>query len=832
MMKSPKKSTKGLKIILTGILILSITLSMFTFAPVTKAEDEPLFSITLMAPTSNPVRRQHAALLGNAMQSVGIDAKVVYVTFSDLISRLFPDKEDLGKLFDEGGYDIGFVGFGYTSPVPDVRSLYLGTEDAFPPGGNNFATWNNSEANELLTKIYTTSDTTLQDEYFQEFTRLVDKENPYITIFYSVDVHARDPNLMVHGDPDAFSTMSFPFDSIQYMSGIDTLVFAEVGDWSSLAPWENSDSNSFYALFIYGPTRGYKQLVDPRTDTFFLNEAESITANEDGTVWTVKIREGIKFHSGVEETVDDFIFAKWAQMQPEVASVELSDIVEQIGNVISFTYLNGTTITVDVSGGAEPRYGSLEAIDRYTGRMTIASPPYPFLNLTQMTGSSLPKHYLEQIPLSEWNQLTYATGIGDPYTFTWDTAKYGGSGTYTAYGPFGTGPYVYMGYDATKRLASLKKFEDYWNKDALEAQGYFTVEDYHVVTIVEKDAAIAAFRTGDVNALDVNYQMATEVELLESLGANVVLKPQIGWQCFSFNMMHPIVGTGVDTPLGREDPSRAAEAARHVRQAISYLVPRDLIIEQLMDGLAFPGTTFLKPFGKEDPNITPDPYDITLAKAELAAAGYETGVNPITPEPPAPEFAENILYGTAIPYKGKIVNPITDVPIANMVGYVEESSDGETWTDVAFSEFLTDENGEFEVQVTPANMGDNYFRTYFTGLTAPLPAFDPLGLITGVDTIYYDQLVEDGTLPVVMPAQTSEPIKVTTKEMGDILTDALENTATKDDTSAISSEITALTSEVADLKKAVSSANSMTYGAIGIAIIAIAIAAFSFMRKS
>src|SRR2546428_4091538 len=58
-----------------------------------------------------------------------------------------------------------------------------------------------------------------------------------------------------------------------------------------------------------------------------------------------------------------------------------------------------------------------------------------------------------------------------------------------------------------------------------------------------------------------------------------------------FNMKHPVFGTGVHTPLGKSDPSKAALAAKYVRQAISHAVPRDLIIQQLLFGYGYPGIT-------------------------------------------------------------------------------------------------------------------------------------------------------------------------------------------------------------------------------------------------
>ena len=92
-------------------------------------------------------------------------------------------------------------------------------------------------------------------------------------------------------------------------------------------------------------------------------------------------------------------------------------------------------------------------------------------------------------------------------------------------------------------------------------------------------------------------------------------------------MKHPVFGTGVDTPLGKSDPSRAAEAARDVRKAISHLIPRDQIINGLLGGAGIPLASFLGPgwgvwYNKD---LQPDSYDNNTAAALLRAAGYTVG---------------------------------------------------------------------------------------------------------------------------------------------------------------------------------------------------------------
>jgi ABC-type oligopeptide transport system substrate-binding subunit len=101
-------------------------------------------------------------------------------------------------------------------------------------------------------------------------------------------------------------------------------------------------------------------------------------------------------------------------------------------------------------------------------------------------------------------------------------------------------------------------------------------------------------------------------------------------QELGFNMKHPVFGTGVDTPLGKQDPSRAAEAARYVRQAISHLIDRQTIIATILNGYGTLGVTtpITRVTAGFDTTLEPYTYDVNLAKALLADAGYNTGVAP------------------------------------------------------------------------------------------------------------------------------------------------------------------------------------------------------------
>ena len=113
-----------------------------------------------------------------------------------------------------------------------------------------------------------------------------------------------------------------------------------------------------------------------------------------------------------------------------------------------------------------------------------------------------------------------------------------------------------------------------------------------------------------------------------------------GAQELGFNMKHPVFGTGTATPLGQQDPTKAALAAKYVRQAISYAIPRQLIIDQLLFGYGHPGITTpvvgdyktgaATTYGFNTA-LAPYAFNLTKSRQLLQQAGYF----PTTPTTPS-----------------------------------------------------------------------------------------------------------------------------------------------------------------------------------------------------
>jgi ABC-type transport system substrate-binding protein len=299
------------------------------------------------------------------------------------------------------------------------------------------------------------------------------------------------------------------------------------------------------------------------------------------------------------------------------------------------------------------------------------------------------------------------------------------------------------------------KFPQYWNATGLESIGQFTVNNYRVVWISSKDSALAALKNGEVNLLDFNYELSSDEAALEQMGVNIITSPELGWQEMGFNMRHPVFGTGLDTPLGQSDPSKAAEAARDIRKAISHLIPRDQIVNQLLGGAGYPLASFLGPgWGKWfDPTLQPDSYDPNAAADLLRAVGYTVNIGPPPPQ---------ITYtGGAVLGMGSIMIKGT-APVAHMMIILQQSTDGSDWTD--FMGIIAANDSTYSIPVpAPPLFKTDWYRANFTGYVLN-DTMAMLALINGITPNQINTYIhtQTGILDKrqLLPGSVSTPIAI------------------------------------------------------------------------
>ncbi len=754
-------------------------------APVAAQSTSTLFPITLVAPTSNPLRRQWAAIIQSSFESVGIDANLIYVSFSTMAGLSFAcSASNCGKLYSQGGFDAIFVGFGGGTPLPDfgtqnVVGYRSATAGDLAPQGANFNFFENSTYNALALQYNNDFNSTTRAGIAQQMVRIVAQERPDLVIFQPVDSYGVANYITTWGSAESSATNTNDFQHWSMSGGHTALNIAQTGDFGSLDQIDTEASNIYYATYLYHPVSAYLEELDARTLNYINALATSITSSADHLTWTVNFRAH-NFQDGVPVTSNDYLFSTMAGLVNTVGYVGEGTLQSLLGLNVQFTFLNGTS---DYVMNGTYSHGTAPAGFTPTSTWTAVNPtqfqftvpaPYIFTDPVLTGGSALPMHIFEKIPMGNWATSFLSTLQNTPTTVTWNTAEYGGNGSYAyVFGPIGDGAYLYRGWDSVAQTGTMTKWSGYWNATGLQSIGQFNIQTIHVTHIVNKDQALGAFTSGTVNFLDSNYQLnPQDAAVLQANGGRDTQRssPSAGWQEMTLQMTSPIWGTGTATPLGQTTPSKAAYAARMVRDAMSHLIPRQYIISNLLQGVGSIGITqFCTCFAFAYPSdVQPDAYSVSDAKVMLANAGYNTGVSissgggvsiPATTItiPGSTVTAPSFLLGNSFSVAGAFpVDPVLGSQHNGFAVILQQSTDGQkTWQDLFFVQ--SSSGGAYTMTYTPTVTGAVAYRAFFTGL--------------GWDQVQLNGFSNATTLAsVVPPVATQTPLNVTDTRYGTVST--------------------------------------------------------------
>jgi len=468
-------------------------------------------------------------------------------------------------------------------------------------------------------------------------------------------------------------------------------------------------------------------------------------------------------------------------MNPAAGTQHQGTYTQAYGDNVKFTYADSSSTIL----GTGTRVGNITAVNATTIEIwlpeLLPGKPYGYFDpyLLGFANNIIPKHIFGEMAPADWTDSPFNTGDG--------SIDIGGT-TYT--GPVGTGPYKWVDFNPVAQLVHLEKFTDYWNASALEADGLFGVTDYYIRFIADKTPALAALKNEQVDILDPQYQIQVDIPTIDPAWGKVLLNEGTGRQEVGYNHQHPVFGTGIDTPLGQSDPTRAAEAAKYVRIAIDYAVPRQLIINNLMAGYGQPATTYWLPtYPFYNASITARPYDLSKAKEYLEKAGYAVPGPP--PKPTFPSF----LLGMSTAFSGIYTDPNTGNVAADRELRLMQTTNNATFntTSTMIDRTTTDIYGWYSFTVTPPSTGTFYYYLF--------------------DRLAY---------PVEELAQWKYLAMINVSSLDDALTPLhdliVDNSETLD---TLGSQIDALQSSV----------NTMTYVAVAALVIAVALVVAIYMAR-
>jgi peptide/nickel transport system substrate-binding protein len=354
-----------------------------------------------------------------------------------------------------------------------------------------------------------------------------------------------------------------------------TLVFAGASDPVVLDGALVSDGESLRVI-----TQIFETLValKPGTTEPEPGLATSWEANDDGTVWTFQIREGVTFHDGTDLDAAAVCtnFDRWFNFPAPLQNPSVSYYWQ-----VAFGGFANTD--PDSGAPAESLYKSCEATDASTAVLTLTKPSATFIPaLSQQAFSIASPAALEEYRADAGT--VNADGIFLP------------DGTFGTQNPIGTGPFKFDSWTRNERL-TLSRNEDYWGEKAKLDRLIFR-------PIADNAARLQALQTGEIQGYDlVEPQDITTIEGDSNL--QLLDRPAFNVAYVGFNISRKPT----------DDPK--------VREAIAHGLDRQAVVDNFYSGRAEVATQFMPPevVGYAD-DVKTYEYDPEMAKQILTDAGY------------------------------------------------------------------------------------------------------------------------------------------------------------------------------------------------------------------
>ncbi|MHA1347070.1 MAG: ABC transporter substrate-binding protein [Candidatus Heimdallarchaeaceae archaeon] len=554
-------------------------LVLFCMSPLmipTSADTEirTAFSINLLSPNTSPARNQWSMLMEQTLPKIGIGVSFHESTgWGNIAPRTwdYPLIDfDYVPTYAEGGYDILFVGWSWDLDL-NLQSLYEST--AITPYGDNHYQYSNPAYDSLLEEFMVEVEPTARAELGYQLQNIIYEDVPGIAIVYPRSL----------------------FGFKEGLAGIDDLLIASsnqrVENWDDpedhiikyAVPADLKEPNyyvlsSYYDLQWMQGVYGSPAKRAPGTHGWETEIASSWTVSEiinDKINISLTLDPDAKFSNGDSVLPSDVEYSYELHMTPAVGS----------GSYGTYTYWFDSNDSISVVG---PDVAGGELLFELTGVFNLAESLLynPLIQKTTVETAISAHGYdiFNEVPLDP------GANVGDALVMS-------------------CGPMMLADYDPVQSVAHCVP-NPYWHGTPM------VLEHFYLTFISGKDSAVASLMAGEIDIMDAQY--FPDISDFEGVtGIEGILVKDPSHQEMSINMKHPVMGTGELTPVG------TAEAAKFVRKAISHATPRDIIVDEILNGLGAPATTAVPDsvVGYDD-TLEPYTYDLDVARSYIEDAGF------------------------------------------------------------------------------------------------------------------------------------------------------------------------------------------------------------------
>jgi peptide/nickel transport system substrate-binding protein len=329
------------------------------------------------------------------------------------------------------------------------------------------------------------------------------------------------------------------------------------------------DPESLNPLYAYswGSEVAFEMFLLPlwnidKNGNYVMELAAELPTLENGGVSADGLSITIKLRPGV----------KWSDGQPVTAE----------DAVFSYEMAMHEKNTVQSRYPWDTYVESVTAVDPQTVQIKLSS-PYADWSTSMFTGISrvIPKHILQPVfdkdgtlDNAEWNNIPAVSN----------------------------GPFLFVEFQRGSHLI-FKANQDYW-------RGRPKLDEVHFRLVDDRAAQLAALASGDADV--GSYIIGSEIPDLTKIGHMIIQSVANGYQVTIYENIDP-------------DTAHPAMTDVKVRKAIAQAIDRDLINQQLFNGLYQIPATYWHGSLYDNPNLKPYPFDPEGAKKLLDEAGWVDG---------------------------------------------------------------------------------------------------------------------------------------------------------------------------------------------------------------
>lgn len=411
------------------------------------------------------------------------------------------------------------------------------------------------------------------------------------------------------------------------------------------------------------------QPLDDGSSEIVGNLAEDFSVSDDGIVYTMHLRQGVKFHNGEELTSDDVLYTVDRMLNPArlARNSDCMSMLKGFDDVVE-----GKLESIEGEG--------VVIVDDYTFEFHLQDPYSPFLANLCVPGFSIYNR--------EAGDAADEAGGGI------DNSQFGVLPEYT----IGTGAFILKDWVLNDHIY-MEANPDYW-KGATKLDGVL------FKIIPDSDTRRMTFESGELDELDLDNSRELIPHYLESeeWADNVMVGSRVGTYYYHINE--------------RLEPFENVK----VRKALQHALDRQAILDALYGGAGELASGILAPgmmgYNADLPKIE---YDPDLAKQLLEEAGYADGFEMIisqTADSPNTLSLNEIVQAQLAEYGITVT--------------IDQMDEG-TWYDVrsagdlpmyttAWSADFNDPDNFMYTFFTPANSVNRSFNYYNTDAMARVEA--------------------------------------------------------------------------------------------------------------